>query len=140
MKFTAFVIIAMMSTPLSAHGVDVSRRQAWATVLTLTHADGSPIAQEHYQVYPEDSVRPVQEGRTDTHGRVVFLPDKAGQWRLKVFSEDGHGVNMGFAAAPGEQKVLQTPSDFRDSVAGLGVLLGIFGLYQMYLRRRELRQ
>lgn len=44
-----------------------------------------------YRVYgPGDVDEPFQEGQADRLGRVAFLPDEAGLWRIELRSEEGH--------------------------------------------------
>lgn len=44
-----------------------------------------------YRVYgPGDEDKPFQRGQADRLGRVVFLPDRAGQWRIELQSQEGH--------------------------------------------------
>ena len=46
-----------------------------------------PFAFEGYEVYRGGEGSAFQTGRTDALGRLIFLPDRAGMWRVKVFSE-----------------------------------------------------
>jgi nickel transport protein len=122
-----------------ARQLDMAQTSVNATVLTLTYADGSPFAHEAYEVFPAGEGTPVQIGRTDERGRAVFLPDRPGQWRLEAFSEDGPRLAVSFEAGPGEaQAQTGPPIDLAAAtMIGLGVLFGIFGLHQLFMRRRK---
>ena len=79
-----------------------------------------------------------QSGRTDVLGRITFLPDQAGEWRVKVYSEDGHGVDLVLpldehSEASGMDQPLFTR--YARIVAGVGIILGVFGLISLVRRR-----
>jgi nickel transport protein len=136
--------ILLVATPAAAHEViaDVSRQPA--TVVTLTYADGQPFSYEAFEVHADGAERPLLVGRTDGTGRAVFLVPPAGEVRLRAFSADGHGVDLKLAppaAASGETGAAATVAAADERPArimfGLGVLLALFGLLQMWLARRK---
>ena len=110
--------------------------------IALNYADGSPFAYEKYELYPEGKDVPAQVGNTDAAGRVVFIPGDARQWRLKAFSADGHGVDLRFAspAAQGNAAAVidadASPSRTALALLGLGLILALFGAYQLFGKRR----
>jgi nickel transport protein len=77
-------------------------------------------------------------GRTDLHGRVVFLPDRAGTWRIEAFSEDGHGADFSFSTGAGGG-VRKGSQPFLERhlplVVGLSVIFGVFGLVHLFAGR-----
>jgi hypothetical protein len=78
-----------------------------------------------------------QVGRTDRNGRIVFVPDRPGTWRVRAFSEDGHGVDETVAvdAVAGPRR--GSPADRTSRIiAGLGIILGLFGGIALFYRRR----
>lgn len=136
--------ILLVAAPAAAHEVnaDVSRQPA--TVVTLAYADGQPFSYEAFEVHADGAERPLLVGRTDGAGRAVFLAPPAGEVRLRAFSADGHGVDLKLpapVAASGEAgaAVAAATVDERPAriVFGLGVLLALFGLLQMWLARRR---
>lgn len=110
-----------------------------ATIVTLRYADGTPFSYEGYEIYYHEEQIAHQVGRTDAHGTVAFVADRPGSWRLRAFSEDGHGVDFAF-------ETLQTtgsPTSVGSSmfrleriVTGVAVLFGLFGILAL-LRRRS---
>ncbi len=79
-----------------AHGIEISVSESGkAAVVQVLYSDGTPFSYEPYEVLPppseDGSSVPYQTGRTDVSGRVVFLPDRSGEWKVKIHSEDGHG-------------------------------------------------
>ena len=77
-----------------AHDLQYSIDEGAAVYVKLFFGDGNEFSFESYEIYRAGEEIPFQVGRTDAHGRLVFLPDRAGTWRIKAFSEDGHGVDF----------------------------------------------
>lgn len=139
MRVLLFLLL-MLSGAASAHEVLHAVETAGAVVLRLSYADGKPFSYEAYELYPGQNDIPAQVGRTDAGGRVVFLPGVSGQWRIRAFSADGHGVDLRFEApAVASQAAAVTPGPNRVSLIlfGLSLLLGGFGLYQLFLKRKS---
>ena len=82
------------SVPAAAHGLDHRVTGDRAVVVTLTYDDGAPFSFESCEVTPPAQDTPSQVGRTDRRGRVVFLPDRAGDWRVRVMAEDGQLIEV----------------------------------------------
>ena len=138
----ALVIAAAGPGQALAHGLQHRIDEAAAVSVELFLADGSAFAFESYEVYRAGDEIPFQVGRTDARGRVVFLPDRAGTWRIKAFSEDGHGADFSFSTgARGDVKVGR--ESFLDRhlrvIAGVSVIFGVFGLIGLFSRRRGQR-
>jgi nickel transport protein len=116
----------------------VSRQEV--TVITLHYADGSPFSYESYEVYPPGDEIASQVGRTDAEGRIAFVADRAGAWRVRAFSEDGHGIDTSIEASP--TLLLSTenrsPSGRGERIlVGLALIFGGFGILSLLLRRRK---
>jgi nickel transport protein len=124
-----------------AHEVHHDIAATGAVMVRLTYADGSPFAYEKYELFPDGQEVPVQVGNSDAQGRVVFVPGETIDWRLKAYSVDGHGVDLKFAA-PATRTVTAPPASAGPDRAtqvliGLSFLFGLFGLVQLFLRRRR---
>jgi hypothetical protein len=93
---TALMIAAMLvlipATTALAHGVRTEVAVGAMTVATFTHEDGSPMAGVPFTVTTPVGTEAFLTGTTDVHGRVVFLPDRAGAWKVRVAGADGHGA------------------------------------------------
>jgi hypothetical protein len=93
---TALMIAAMLAlvpaTTALAHGVRTEVAVGAMTVATFTHADGSPMSGVPFTVTSPAGAESFLTGNTDVHGRVVFLPDRAGAWKVRVAGADGHGA------------------------------------------------
>ncbi len=126
--------------PAQAHDLQHSVDGAPAIVIKLFYLDNHPFAFEAYEIYREGEKLPYQVGRTDSQGRIAFLPDRAGVWRVKAFSEDGHGVDFKLetdaaTALTGSEK----PAFERHGrvAVGVAIILGLFGLLSLYARRKK---
>lgn len=132
--------LAFMMPPLAAqaHDLQYTTTGGQAVVVKLFYADDTPFSFEAYEIYPEGGKLPVQVGRTDNRGRIAFLPDKAGKWRVKAISEDGHGLDFTLetdaaAVLTGAEKPFY--ERYSRLVVGVAVILGLFGFLSLYLKR-----
>jgi len=138
--------LALAAAPAGAHEVVHQIQRQQAVSVTLEYSDGEPFSYETYELYANHDKTPVQTGRTDAHGRVVFLPDQQeGTMRLRAFSADGHGVDLRFpvpAAAPEGQAGgaadagagLGRPAKL---LAGLAAILALFAGWQLFIRQKS---
>lgn len=138
--FTVLLLAAALSSlPAGAHELHHDIDQAEAVVVRLTYGDGSPFSYESYELFFESEETPRQVGRTDAEGRVAFLPHRRGQWRLRAFSEDGHGVDLDFEAGPGATTPpgVERPGLGSRLITGVSIIFGIFGLIVLFFQRRS---
>jgi nickel transport protein len=123
----------------SGHDLRHSIEEGAAVTVKLFFADGNEFSFESYEVYRAREEIPFQVGRTDALGRVVFLPDRAGTWRVRAFSEDGHGADISLTT--GAQGAIESADrSLFDSharlVVGVSIIFGIFGLVNLFARRK----
>jgi nickel transport protein len=125
-----------------AHDLQHQITDAEAVSVRFFFADGNDFSFESYEIYRAGEEIPFQVGRTDLEGRVVFLPDRAGTWRIKVFSEDGHGADFSFTTGP-RGGVHDAGQPFLERhlriVVGVSLIFGCFGLLSLLMRRGERR-
>lgn len=123
-----------------AHEVRLETTRQEASVVRLSYADGQPFAFEAYELYVPGQATPAQVGRTTPHGQVVFLPGTRTAWRLKAYSADGHGVDTLIEVATGAAAdVAPPPAEPPRTLllaSGLGIVFGLFGILQLFLRRK----
>jgi hypothetical protein len=70
----------------------------------------------------------------------VFIPSNAQEWRLRIFSEDGHGIDTIFELTPGaasHSHAGHTDSDITKLVLGIGILLSGFGIMMLFTKRKQ---
>lgn len=132
-------LLLVLAAPVAAHEVRIEQSTAAATVVRLSYADGQPFAFEAYELYRAEANTPFQVGRTNAEGTLAFVPGSATSWRLKAFSADGHGVerHIQVAASPPSPPAGASAPRWTLALAGLGAILGIFGLIQLIARKKS---
>ncbi len=132
--------LALLAPSALAHDLQHTVAPAQALVVELRYPDGSPFAFEAYEVHRDGDTVPYQVGRTDTAGRIAFLPDGPATWRVRAFSEDGHGLDVrveSTAAGAVEAAGSSAYDRFTRIAVGVGVILGLFGILTLFVRRRS---
>lgn len=135
-----FLLFLLMSyAPLvQSHGVEMSIDQAEASIITLRYHNNQPFANVAYELFVAKSKSAYQSGRTDAQGRVVFVPGSIRQWRIRVFSEDGHGTDTHLevdADSISRFSGGETVSATAYLVLGVGILLSGFGFLLLTVKR-----
>lgn len=123
-----------------AHDLQYGVTGGQAVVIKLHYVDNAPFSFEAYEIYRAGEKLPYQVGRTDSQGRIAFLPDKAATWRIKAISEDGHGLDFTLtsdAAARIEGSDKPVYERYGRIVVGIAVILGLFGVLNLYLKRKK---
>jgi nickel transport protein len=137
---TLALLLHALPAPANAHEVLHEVEDSKAIVVRLFFADGSPFSYESCEARFEDEDVPYLVGFTDANGRFAFVPDRAGTWRIQATSEDGHGTEVTLEVDASLAAVSRGGSladRFLRIVAGVGLLLGIFGVLSLTRRRRE---
>jgi nickel transport protein len=135
---TAALLVISLASQISAHDLQHSVSQENAVVITIAYWDETSFAFEQYELFRPGETVPFQTGRTDVLGRVIFLPDMKGAWRFRAFSEDGHGLDISIDID--EQGIISKKANslfqrYQRIVIGVAVILGIFGLITVFLRK-----
>ena len=124
-----------------AHSVQYKVSHKNAVVIKIFFPDGTPFSYEKFEIYSPDNTKiPYQVGRTDKYGRIIFIPDKVGNWTIKAFSEDGHGIIDKIYISK-----LNNMNDYSDSsldyffkiVAGILIIFLIYGTLYITIRRKK---
>jgi nickel transport protein len=126
-----------------AHGVNTTNNVIEATVVTTLHDDGTPLSFADFSVHSPQGGPAFAKGQTDSLGRVVFLPNVPGEWEIKIFAADGHGVVTTIDVSPsesltlsGQQRQKQNQSQIQKFITGVSLLFGIFGLLVLVQNRK----
>lgn len=115
---------------------------AEAVLVRLAFPGGDSPLFEPYEVFAPGEETAFQSGRVNARGEVAFRPDRPGAWRLRVFSEDGHGALITLEVDEvGELVSVQgrhgdAHGHWPRVIAGLGYLLGAFGLLMLWRQWR----
>ncbi|WP_457640553.1 hypothetical protein [Persephonella sp.] len=122
------------------HGVKYNMEYEKAVVIKVFFADGTPFSYENYELFsPENSKLPYQVGRTDRYGRIVFIPDRTGEWTVKVFSQDGHGIieKIRIDSLSSSETLSVTDNYPAKALIGVGIILLFFGVFYLGVRRNK---
>jgi nickel transport protein len=137
------VLVALLlvgGRPAFAHRMGHAVSTGEALVVTLSYPFGAPPMFEPYRIYAPDADVAFQTGRTDRLGRVSFLPDRPGDWRIVIATEDGHGAEMSVVVDDGGG-VIEPPSagpgGMARTIAGVGYLFGVAGAVVLWRNRRR---
>jgi len=136
MKIVLFIV--WFTHSLLAHNLQHDISYEESAVVTLHFADEGDFAYERYEIYAPKNKIPFQVGRTDAHGRVLFLPDIQGIWEIKLFSEDGHGKIIELEVD--QEKKVETRNQNMDlyrSLGGLLLLLSVFLVIYFTKRKKK---
>ena len=139
MKAVLLLSAALLAGTLHAHSLSHEAQTGSAVIVELRYGDGSPFSYETAEVYrPAESV-PFLAGRTDVNGRLAFVPDRPGDWRVRAFSEDGHGGDFTVAAVAegGSSPSSAGFGEVGGLAVGLSILFGLFGLWSLFIRKRS---
>lgn len=137
------MLAAAWPAQVSAHALLHEIIDGEAVVVRLEFAGADRPVFEPYEVFAPGSATPFQAGRVNSLGEVTFRPDQPGTWRLRVFTEDGHGADITLEVdAAGA--VTTTGGSHGHAhgywlrvLAALGYLLGAFGLLVLWRQRRH---
>jgi len=128
-----------------AHGVEHRIDRGEAVMVTFTSQHGGPMTGAGFRVFSPDGRTIFASGETDALGRAVFVPDQAGDWRVLMATEDGHGAEVDVPVEQGEllagadsERVSSMPAAGRipATAAGIGYLFGLAGLLALWRLRR----
>jgi len=139
-SLAAFWVGALLAVPvaLHAHELTHSAQPGTAVIVEIRHGDGSPFSHQRAEVYRPGETVPFLGGRTDANGRLAFVSDRAGEWRVRAFSEDGHGGDFAVPASAADASATTTEPGLLSHLAvGLSLLFGVFGLWSLFLRSRR---
>lgn len=133
-------LLAFLACPVLAHDLQYQTESSQAVVVKLFYTDNKSFSFESYEIFHEGEKLPYQVGRTDSLGRVAFLPDQAGKWRIKAFSDDGHGVDFTLetdATARIENSEKPVYERYGRIVVGVAIILGLFGFLSLFARKKK---
>jgi nickel transport protein len=140
----AHLLVLLLALPATALGHEVRHQigSASVRVVTLSYADGKPFAYEQFELTPQGSDVPAQVGRTDAQGRIAVLPVADKSLTLVASSKDGHGVRLELppvganTSGPAQTSAEAVLPRWLLAAAGGGILFGVFGLFQLFSRRK----
>ena len=86
-----FLFVLMNENPGYAHGVGYREISIKAVPLEFFYSTGEKMSYCETKIFsPKDSKFAAQTSRTDEQGRISFIPDSIGEWRVIVNDGQGH--------------------------------------------------
>lgn len=136
--FPSLLMCAWLCETALAHDLRYRIGEGKAVSVKVYFPGDREFSFESYEIYRLGEEIPFQVGRTDRYGRVVFLPDRPGDWRIKVFSEDGHGLDASLTTGLGGAIEGAGGPGLPRSVSilvGVALIFGLFGLVNLFAPR-----
>jgi nickel transport protein len=137
-----FLTTLLTASVLQAHTVNYEVQQKGIAVRVFYSAD-DPASYSEFEVFGPGDTLPHQTGRTDKNGFVSFVPDRLGVWKVKVLGESSHGYH-GVTIEVKINKDLDLESfkkplaaTYSKLITGIGLIIGIFGLYALIISRKK---
>jgi len=134
-----FILVLFFTGVLYAHNLKHMLSWEESMTITLQFVKEGDFSFQSYEVYAPKTKTPFQVGRSDLYGRVVFLPDRSGKWRVKVFSEDGHGkiIEVDINKTNKGQTIVQNTSTVGRLLLGFVLLFSVFGVIYFTKRKKN---
>lgn len=136
------ILATASAPPACAHSIHYDAKPGGMAVRAY-YSEKDPAAYSQYELFGPGDKEPHQTGRTDRNGFVGFVPDRPGVWTLKVWGESTHGFH-GVSTSITVDKALGLEGFSKPLVAtstkavtGIGIALGLFGLYAIWSSRRK---
>ena len=134
-----FPLFLLLTNQVTAHSVEYHLSNVGvATVIQFTQGGKNhPFSFKSYEIYSLGNQVPFQVGRTDKLGRVIFLPNKKGEWKIRTFSEDGHGTRVTIKVDEGyevKQTTMRT-NLYERILIGVSVIFGLLGVLSLFRKR-----
>ncbi len=134
-------IFALLPPEVFCHTIHYSVEPKGMTVRVFYSPD-DPASYAEYEVFGPGDTEPYQIGRTDRRGCVSLLPDRPGEWKVKVLGESAHGFH-GITIELKVDEALMLEGFSKPLVAthtrlitGVAIIFGIFGLYALWRSRK----
>lgn len=139
----AVIGILLLLTPAvsaTAHSI-IHRVQPNAGIgIELQYSGSGPLVNAPFRIYrPGTDGTAFQTGHTDRWGRLAFLPDRAGNWRIAIRDQEGHEAEISVPVAADGAIAPPTPWGRWLLVASLTANLGLL-LLCLQLRRTTSRR
>ncbi len=85
------VLFLCSSATVMAHAINFETSVRPPVVVVNAYFTAtSPVGEALVEIFAPGNEQPYQTGRTDKSGNFAFLPDRSGEWSLKIDDERGH--------------------------------------------------
>jgi nickel transport protein len=148
-RIVALLAVLALSPAAWGHGTMGSIGEADGLRVYARYDDGAPMDYADVEITTPADGTVFQTGRTDRNGVFMFVPDQPGKWRIVIRDGMGHQLTLGHrieSLAPAEktdcpaQPTRTEAVSRRDGlIAGIGGIIGVFGLLFGWKARRRYR-
>lgn len=131
-----------LSTFLSAHSVYHEVIQKGVSVKVFYSSD-DPASYAEYEIIEPDKKTVFVKGRSDKNGVISFLPDKIGEWKIKVIGESDHGyhgkeIMISVDGNNTAENITKAPIEkYQKLIVGLSLVFGAFGVASAYICKKK---
>lgn len=105
------------------------------------YSDGNPVSYAQITVWsPQEEAVEFQNGRTDKNGRISFLPDAPGVWRVDLNDGLGHATSVAYERVQSrEQADLMENEGKNTSQTSFSLILGLSLIFNLAFVTRTLK-
>jgi nickel transport protein len=133
---TITLLLLLMYSGAEAHSVhyQVENRGISARIF---YAEDDPASYSSYELFGPGDKIPHQKGRTDKNGFVSFLPDRKGNWVIKVYGESDHGMHGAQVVVDVNENLFMDSfkkplvAKYTKAFVGISLILALFGLWAL---------
>ncbi len=148
-KMMAMLVVSICALWVSHLGPEAAAHTIHYTVeskgmtIRVFYAAEDPANYAQYEVFGPGDTEPYQIGRTDRRGCLSLLPDRPGDWKVKVLGESAHGfhgitidfkVNQAMELEGFSKPLVATHTRL---ITGLSLIIGLFGIYAWWKSRKR---
>ncbi len=143
-KVITLTLLALMLSALSAFGHAINYRvENKGISARIFFAGDAPMRYANYELFGPGDTIVFQKGRSDRNGVISFLPDRPGQWQLKVSGEEAHGphgtevsllVNDGLDLESFHKPLV---AQYTKAFIGMSLVMFIFSLWALSRSSRK---
>jgi nickel transport protein len=136
---TIMLLFNGLITICLAHGTSCKIFKDSTLIIKAEYDDGTVMSYAEVLIFsPDDKTIEYQNGRTDKNGIFAFVPDKPGNWRIKVNDGMGHGIvkEITVDTRISINAVNAGNSVKNNYITAVAVIIGITG-FLFYLKSRK---
>jgi len=126
----------LLSLIIISHGVNFEFFEN-AKGIKFFYEDGNPLSFAEYKIYSPDN-KIFSQGELDKLGRVLFLPNEPGKWKIEVDDGMGHGIIKEIEIKDVKNIVFSKSSYplYLKILTGLGIIFGLTGIIFYIIGRK----
>lgn len=84
-------LLVSLSIESAAHGISFeTSKEPPVIIVKASFSSTAPLVDARVDVYAPGDDQPYQSGQTDMAGNFAFVPDRSGEWIMRVDDERGH--------------------------------------------------